>query len=98
MLLGCLYGVAGERDKAEQVLDQFQELNKKQHVLRGDFGLVYAGMGELERAFAWLEQAYEQREEMLVVLKDQPASFPDSARPASGRPTAAHRPAAMIER
>ena len=70
MLLGCLYGVAGERDKAEQVLDQFQELNKKQHVLRGDFGLVYAGMGELERAFAWLEQAYEQREGMLVVLKD----------------------------
>ncbi len=76
-VLGCLYGITGKRDKAEQVLSQLMQLSKRRHVLRSDIARVYAGLDDKDRAFAWFEQAYQQREGNLLFLKaDARSLFP----------------------
>jgi hypothetical protein len=34
--------------------------------------LIYAGLGEKEQAFDWLESAYKERSDLLVYLKVDP--------------------------
>ena len=67
--LGCLCGLVGEREKAQQVLNELQELSAKQYVQRYSFARIYAGLGEKDCAFECVEQAYEQREGTPVFLK-----------------------------
>jgi serine/threonine-protein kinase len=67
--LGCLYGIVGEREKAQRVLAQLRELSAKRYVLPGTIGQVYAGLGEMDRAFEFFEQAYEQRVPGSLTLK-----------------------------
>jgi adenylate cyclase len=74
--VGCLNGMTGNREKALQVLDQLEALSAKKYVQRYCFAMVYAGLGEMDRAFEWLEQAYEQREGVLVLLKPMPLMIP----------------------
>ena len=40
------------------------------------FALVYAGLGEKDHAFAWLEKAYEERSGALPYLKVNPSWDP----------------------
>ncbi|MGH9799926.1 MAG: hypothetical protein ACRD82_06130, partial [Blastocatellia bacterium] len=74
--IGYLYGIVGEREKAQQVLDQLLALSEQGYIRRHDIALIYVGRGELDRAFDWLEQAYEQREGILVFLKSPAAVVP----------------------
>lgn len=74
--VGCLYGLTGDREKAQQVLHELQTLSAKKYVQRYCFAMVYAGLGEMDRAFEWLEKAYEQREGVLVLLKPMPLMIP----------------------
>ncbi len=59
--LGKAYGMAGQPDKARQVLRELQELSAKQYVAPYHFAYVYAGLGQADEAIDWLERAYEQR-------------------------------------
>jgi hypothetical protein len=45
------------------------KLSTQRHVRRVDIAIVYVGLGEMDRAFEWLEKAYQQREGALVWLK-----------------------------
>jgi TolB-like protein/DNA-binding winged helix-turn-helix (wHTH) protein/Flp pilus assembly protein TadD len=74
--LGCLYGIVGEQEKAQQVLRELQRLSAKQYVPRGAFAIVYAGLGEMDRAFEYWEQAYEERQATLVLLKSGASIIP----------------------
>jgi len=74
--LGCLYGIVGERDKAQQVLNELQELSASQYLLPYSIALVYAGLGEVDRAFEWLEKSYEQREGLLLAFKHTASRIP----------------------
>ncbi len=67
--LGCLYGLVGERDKAQRVVHELQELSARRYVRRIDIALVYAGLGEHDRAIESLEQSWEEREGNLIYLK-----------------------------
>jgi serine/threonine-protein kinase len=75
-LLGCLYGIVGKREQARQALDQLQSPSRQGYTQRFDSAVVYAGLGEWDRAFDLLEQAYEQREGVLVCLKPVAALVP----------------------
>jgi len=74
--LGCLYGIVGERDKAQQVLNELQELSTSRYLLPYSIALVYAGLGEVDRAFEWLEKSYEQREGLLLTFKHTASRIP----------------------
>ena len=46
------------------------ELRKRGHVSARHIALIYAGLGESDRAFAWLETAYKERGLGFVRLND----------------------------
>jgi TolB-like protein/DNA-binding winged helix-turn-helix (wHTH) protein/Tfp pilus assembly protein PilF len=57
--LGYGYAVTGGRAQAEKVLDKLKELSKQQYVSAVWRAKIYAGLAEKDKAFEWLEKAYE---------------------------------------
>jgi TolB-like protein/DNA-binding winged helix-turn-helix (wHTH) protein len=60
--LGFVYGRAGERDKAFVIIRELTMLSNQRFVSPVDFALVYAGLGDADSTFQWLEKAYQARE------------------------------------
>ncbi len=59
--LGHAYAVSGKKVEAQKVLDHLKELSAHGWVAPYNVAVIYAGMGEKDRAFALLEQAYKDR-------------------------------------
>ncbi|MBF8295776.1 MAG: hypothetical protein HW389_2321 [Bacteroidetes bacterium] len=70
--LGHAYAVSGRRNEAQKVLAELHELAKQRYVAAFYFAAIYAGIGEKDQAFAWLEKAYEERSESLLRLNYDP--------------------------
>jgi TolB-like protein/Tfp pilus assembly protein PilF len=70
--LGHAYAVSGNRKEAQKVMDELEELSKQRYVSSYHIALIYTGLGEKDRAFEWLEKAYEERSDLLVYLKVEP--------------------------
>jgi len=70
---GFLYGVWGKPGEAKRILAGFEDL-KSQNRFVTSYGvaLVYAGMGNTERALEWLEKAYAEKSHWLVWLRLDP--------------------------
>jgi tetratricopeptide (TPR) repeat protein len=70
---GYLYGVWGKRAEAERVLEEFRRLAARgKFVTSYGVALVYAGLGDREQAFLWLDKAYAERSHWLVWLRLDP--------------------------
>ena len=54
---------------AKEVLKKLQNMSLKEHVGNYDMAIVYAGLGEKELTFKYLEKGFEQHEGMMVFLK-----------------------------
>jgi TolB-like protein/Flp pilus assembly protein TadD len=70
--LGHAYAVSGRRAEAQKVLDELREESKQKYVPAYLIAEIYVGMGDKDRAFEWLERAYQQREGYLVLIKVTP--------------------------
>ncbi|MGH9861972.1 MAG: protein kinase domain-containing protein [Candidatus Acidiferrales bacterium] len=70
--LANAYGVAGQREMALKVLGDLNKLAQRRYVSPYDFALVYAGLGDKEKALDWLEKAYEERDDRLPNLQVHP--------------------------
>jgi TolB-like protein/Tfp pilus assembly protein PilF len=70
--MGHNYAVSGKRDEAQKVVDELTELSKLRYVSSYHIALIYTGLGEKDRAFEWLENAYKERSDLLVYLKVDP--------------------------
>jgi len=66
--LGHTYAVSGKRDKAQKVLRELKELSKRRYVSPYSIATIYIGLGEKDRAFEWLQKAYEDRSVWLIHL------------------------------
>jgi tetratricopeptide (TPR) repeat protein len=60
--LGYACAANGDRAKAEQILQDLEELSKQRYVSPANRAAVYLGLGEKEKALDWLEKAYEDRD------------------------------------
>ena len=58
------------------MLEELGALSKQRYVSSYYFAVVYAGLGETDQAFAWLEKAYEERSGLLPHLKVNPVWDP----------------------
>jgi TolB-like protein/Tfp pilus assembly protein PilF/tRNA A-37 threonylcarbamoyl transferase component Bud32 len=67
--LAQTYALAGRRDEAIKVLRQLQARSKQEFVSANLFAYIYAGMGDKDQAFAWLEKAYEERSDLVGGFK-----------------------------
>jgi TolB-like protein/Tfp pilus assembly protein PilF len=70
--LGEAYAAAGRRDEALKVLEQLHELAKERYVTPYGVARIYAALDMKEEALHWLETAYRQRAEWMVLLKVDP--------------------------
>jgi TolB-like protein/Tfp pilus assembly protein PilF len=70
--LGHLYAVSGKRNEAQKILDELQKSSKQQYDWPYQIALIYAGVGEKDRALEWLQKAYEARSDLLIYLRVEP--------------------------
>jgi TolB-like protein/Flp pilus assembly protein TadD len=75
-LLGDLYGRLGRRADALKQLDRLDELAARgRYVSPVSRAHVYAGLDEIDEAFAWLEKGYEERTHWLIWLGREPYNW-----------------------
>jgi serine/threonine-protein kinase len=70
-LIGRLYAVTGKRAEALTTLAQLKSIARQRYVADYSVALVYAGLGEKDRAFELLEKSYrEHTVDMLTIYYD----------------------------
>ena len=74
--LASAYAKAGRFHDAERVVDELSRLAQRSYVPPAAFVVAYSGLGDRERAFAALEQAYEERSNLIRSLKVLPVLDP----------------------
>ncbi len=68
-MLGLTYALSGQNVKAQQLQAELEEKARGEHVPPMCFAWLSIGLGEKDRAFEWLEKAYEERSSQLFWLQ-----------------------------
>ena len=75
-ILGLAYGLADRKAEAKKVLDELLKLNRTRYVTPAAFVNVYIGLGDKDKAFEWLEKAFQERSNYVAYLKVFPIADP----------------------
>ena len=67
-ILGFTYGLAGRKDDEKKILDELLDLNNRRYVTPAAIAWVYISLGDTDRAFVWLEKAYQERSNFMAYL------------------------------
>jgi serine/threonine-protein kinase len=70
--LGHALAVAGQSEKARNVLKDLQEVSKQRYVSPYYFALISEGLGGNQQAVTWLQKAQEERQPYLVLMNVEP--------------------------
>src|ERR1700752_959024 len=70
--LGYVEGVSGNEREAAKSLSELEALSKQRFITAYGVALVYTGMGEKDKAFEWLNKAFDERSHWLVWLRLDP--------------------------
>jgi tetratricopeptide (TPR) repeat protein len=70
--LGYVYASSGSKEEALRVIAELKAKAKQRHVSSYSIATVYAGLGDRDEAFVWLEKAYHERSPGLTWLKVEP--------------------------
>jgi DNA-binding winged helix-turn-helix (wHTH) protein/TolB-like protein/Tfp pilus assembly protein PilF len=68
-LLARAFAAAGRRAEAKRVLGRLKELSNQRYVSSADTAAIYAGLGDKDEAFRWLEKAHGERSHSLIYLQ-----------------------------
>jgi len=71
-LLGHSYAASGQKAAAQNVLNELRDLQGRRYVSPYTIAAIYAGLGEKDQAFKWLDKAEEERDIWLMNLKVDP--------------------------
>jgi len=74
--LGHVYGRLGRTDEAMRLLQELDQLRNRGQAPPSAFVTIYAGLGDVEAAFDWLEMAYRLRDGYLFWLPGAPGLDP----------------------
>ncbi len=69
-MLAHAYAVSNRTGEAQKLLDELKARSKRSYVSPHFIAMIYAGLGEKDQAFEWLQKAYGDRAVDLVYLKD----------------------------
>ncbi len=70
--LACALAEAGRIAEAREILDDLTARGREQYVPAFNLALIRLGLGEVDRAFEYLERAYDERSSWLVSLTIEP--------------------------
>ncbi len=71
-ILARTYALAGKKSEASALLDELTELSTQTYVSPYRIAAIHAALGDKDRAFKWLEHAYEGRDGWMVWLAVDP--------------------------
>jgi serine/threonine protein kinase/Flp pilus assembly protein TadD len=74
--LGHMYAVAGRTADAIRLLGQLQELSRRRYVSAYNIAVLYAGLGQKDEAFHWLQKVEEDRSEWFAAVNVDPRLDP----------------------
>ena len=74
--LAQLYAVSGQREEAQNLIDDVKRNKLVTEQINRGLALVYAALSEIDIAFNCLKESYEQHEEALLSLKVDPKMDP----------------------
>jgi len=69
--LAHAFAVSGDQNEARKIIAELEKTAKHTYVSPYQIAAIYAGLGDQNQAFAWLEKAYEDRSESLVNLTNE---------------------------
>src|SRR5580704_18897922 len=70
--LSHAYGLSGKKAEARKYLEELKKAAQRRHVSAYYFALAYAGSGDKNQAFGWLEKAFQERSGWLGNLNVEP--------------------------
>jgi tetratricopeptide (TPR) repeat protein len=71
-LLAFAYAVSGRTAQARKMLEELKGIAKRRYIPPINFALIYTGLDDKDRAFAFLAKAYAEHSQQLVFLKSEP--------------------------
>jgi len=71
-ILAYAYAAAGKRDETLKILNEQSELAKKGYISPYNFAIIYTGLGDNDRAFEYLNKAYEEHAPVLQHFPSRP--------------------------
>jgi len=66
--LGHAFAVSGNKTEALKIIAELADTGKRTYVSPYQVAAIYAGLGDKDQTFAWLQKAYEERSDWLVNL------------------------------
>jgi adenylate cyclase len=82
--LAHAYAAAGRTAEARTILDKLLKARAEANISPDRIALVYAGLGDKDRAFEWLGKAVDERAYDMVMLKVEPRFAPLRSDPRFG--------------
>lgn len=70
--LGYAYGKAGRQNDALDILAEMKTLSKERYIPPQEFAILYLGVGDNDKAFAWLQQAHREHFANITYLAVDP--------------------------
>jgi TolB-like protein/Flp pilus assembly protein TadD len=70
--LACLYSLTSRKEEALKLIDQLKDLSKTKYIPSTQLASAYAGLGEKDQAFQWLEAAVRNRDPALLNVHKKP--------------------------
>lgn len=70
--LGLAYAVSGKKEQTMKLAETFKSAAKKRYIPPTYFGMLFAGMGDKDKALVWLEKAFAERADGLTWLNVEP--------------------------
>ena len=58
--LGYVYALSGRRQEAQKVLSDLRLMSERRYTSPRAYALIYAGLGNRDKAFEWLERGYRE--------------------------------------
>lgn len=76
LTIAVAYAKTGQRQKAEEMMARLREIAKTRYVSNYFIAEIYIALGDRDKAFAELEQAFQERDTQLTRLKVDPHFAP----------------------
>ena len=73
---GIAYAKIGRRDKAEEMIRRFREVERTQYIPTSRIASIYGALGDMDRAIAELTKGFEARDWELYRSNVEPYMFP----------------------
>ncbi len=73
---GIAYAKTGRRDKAEEMINRFREIEKTQYIPTSRIACIYGALGDMDKAIAELEKGFEARDWELYRSNVEPYMYP----------------------